>query len=294
MLAWSIVTAVVAVPTVIEAPTLIDGFVVLGVGAVLPLALPSRGWLVVAPSVALAVCAPAGSVAALLVVPWLAQGAALVVRTMARARQDRSLRLDRAAEVAAVGFSVVASVALLQSCLGAELLGIGEPIVELTAVHFVYAGAAALTLARGNLATRPGGTARLAVVVTAVAPPVVAIGFVTGAALAQVGGAVLMTVAVWLTAVLHLRAAREPACPRATQVLLGMSGISVWVPMALAVAWAAAQHGDVPLVRLVPVLSIADMVRVHGTANALGFTLCGLLARRLPVVRPARIGEVMA
>jgi hypothetical protein len=45
--------------------------------------------------------------------------------------------------------------------------------------------------------------------------------------------------------------------------------------MVLAVAWAAGQHWDVPL------LSVPDMVRTHGAANALGFVLCGLLARRI-------------
>jgi hypothetical protein len=40
--------------------------------------------------------------------------------------------------------------------------------------------------------------------------------------------------------------------------------------MILALAWAAGQHVDVPA------LSIPDMVRTHGVANALAFTLCGL------------------
>ncbi len=44
--------------------------------------------------------------------------------------------------------------------------------------------------------------------------------------------------------------------------------------MVLAVAWAAGQHWHVPA------LSIPDMARTHGIANALAFVLCGLLAAR--------------
>ncbi len=57
-------------------------------------------------------------------------------------------------------------------------------------------------------------------------------------------------------------------------MLLAISGLAIWVPMVLAVAWAAGQHWDVP------VLSIDDMVQAHGVPNALAFVLCGLLARR--------------
>jgi hypothetical protein len=45
--------------------------------------------------------------------------------------------------------------------------------------------------------------------------------------------------------------------------------------MVLAVAWALGQHWDVPA------LSIPDMVRTHGVANAFAFVICGLLGRRL-------------
>jgi hypothetical protein len=58
--------------------------------------------------------------------------------------------------------------------------------------------------------------------------------------------------------------------------------------MALAVAWAAGQHGDVP------VLSIPDMARTHGVTNALAFTLCGLLGRRLAAAVPAVHAAVAA
>src|SRR5205085_9087253 len=94
-------------------------------------------------------------------------------------------------------------------------------------------------------------------------------------------GAVLMTLGVWATASLHLgeavggRDAVGGGGPTSTprRALLAVSGLAVWAPMVLAVAWAAGQHWDVPF------LSIPDMARTHGVANALGFTFAGLLAR---------------
>jgi hypothetical protein len=116
---------------------------------------------------------------------------------------------------------------------------------------------------------------RWAVVCTAVAPPIVALGFVTEEAVPQVGGAVLLTVGVWLTAAGELREALGRHGPRVRRLLLAVSGIAIWAPMVLAVAWAAGQHWDVPF------LSIPDMARLHGLPNALGFVVAGLLARRM-------------
>ena len=49
-------------------------------------------------------------------------------------------------------------------------------------------------------------------------------------------------------------------------------GVAIWIPMVLAVAWAAGQHWDIPA------LSIPAMERTHGLANSLAFVLGGLLA----------------
>jgi hypothetical protein len=148
------------------------------------------------------------------------------------------------------------------------VLGSGGGVVELTAVHFVYAGAAVLTLA---LRTR----GRYAVVLVAAAPPVVALGFVTGYAAALVVGAVAMASGACLVGALQVRrAGRDGGLSPARRVLLGVSGLAVWAPMALAVYWPLAAP------YALPAPSIGLMVRTHGLANALGFCLCGLLATR--------------
>ena len=188
--------------------------------------------------------------------------------------------LDVVAGLAAHVWGLVAAGALLTSRLGLVVLGVHEPITELTAVHYVYAGVGALTLAVGGppqprTLRHRDACGRAAVLLTMAAPPVVALGFVTGAALPQVGGALLMAVGVCLTAALELtRVVRHQAAGWA-RALLGISALAIWVPMALAVAWAAGQHWAIP------VLSIPDMARTHGLANALGFILCGLIAGHL-------------
>ena len=116
------------------------------------------------------------------------------------------------AAASAVPFLVVAPTSLFASRAGLELFGIGEPIVELTAVHYTFAGVAALVLAgaaarEAEASGRGRRLALVAVAATAVAPPLVAAGFTTRAGVLQVGGAVLMTVGVWSTAALQLRAA---------------------------------------------------------------------------------------
>lgn len=239
---------------------LLDAAVVAGVAVVLPLALggPLAGWLTAAVAVAASFQLDRGAAAGALALPWLVVVAA--VGLAAVRRQGPLLFWNRvdATRVAACGWALVAGGSLVVSRLGWTPLGQREPIIQLTAIHYTYAGAAALVLAGWTRRWPP-------LVVTAAAPPVVALGFFTGHAVPQVGGAVLMAVGVCWTAALQLSTRR---------LLLVLSGLSIWAPMVLAVAWAAGQHWSIPI------LSIPDMARTHGAANAVGFVLCGLLARR--------------
>jgi hypothetical protein len=264
--------------------SLVDNVVLLGVAVVLPLALGGRWWWwpTAALSVLVSLSQPIGWRAAVFVLPWMVASIAVAINAV-RATTITRWNLPQAAAVLAPLYALVAAVAFASSRLGIELFGIGEPIVELTAIHYTYAGSAALVLVAHCLANETGAVlraAQAATLITALAPPIVATGFVTHAGVPQVGGAVLMTIGVGLTATLELRAAFSHERPLA-RVLLGASGIAIWIPMVLAVAWAAAQHWDVPA------LSIPDMERTHGVANALAFVLCGLLGRRLErSVRP--------
>jgi hypothetical protein len=175
------------------------------------------------------------------------------------------------ARLAAPAFGCVAAVAYASSRGGVALFGIGEPIVELTAVHFTYAGVGAVALA-GVVARTHGLLGTAAVALTVSAPTVVALGFLVEHPVPQVGGAVLMTVGVYLIAGLQLLDVRT--AHGAARSLLVVSGLAPWVPMVLAVAWATSLYADVPA------LSIPDMVRTHGTMNAV-FVVAGLVARTL-------------
>jgi hypothetical protein len=258
--------------------SLIDQIVLLGVAVVLPLALgPIWWWLAAAMAVLTSFVLPTGP-AGLLVLPFLVVAAATLSGGIRTAGPLYFWRRGDVIEILASLYALVAAGALASSRFGIEAFGIHEPIVELTSVHYMFAGTAALVLANATVADASGRwlrAAHAALLSSAVAPPIVAVGFVTRAALPQVGGAILMTLGVWLTATLQLRRAASAWRRPAAAVLLGISGLAVWAPMVLAVAWAAGQHWDVPM------LSIPDMARTHGLANALAFVLCGLSGRRM-------------
>jgi hypothetical protein len=261
-----------------DADLLIDVAVVAGAGLVMPLASGRRrSWLVAAAAALVALARPTGPGAAALALVWVVVAVAGVVsmgRPLLDGRRRRSLLA--CAGLLGAGYAVVAGLAFVASRGGVAAFDIGEPIVELTAVHFTYAGVGALALAATSLrlaTRREAPLARVAVVLTAAAPPVVAAGFVLGHAVPQVGGAVMMTLGVWATAWTQLRQVRHPLTWDARRVALLVSGLAPWVAMVLAVGWAASNFWSVPA------LAIPDMARTHGTLQMV-FVLCGLWARR--------------
>jgi YndJ-like protein len=215
-----------------------------------------------------------GPGAAAWVIPWL--GVAVLVGI-----KDVSAPLPVAA---ASLFLMVSAASLVASRLGITVGRIGEPIVELTAVHYGVAGYGATLLAwRSNavVSRRHRRVATIAIVATIAAPPLVALGFLTGAAVPQVGGAALLTVGVLATAFVTGTDARRRAGDRRTKALFAVCAAAPVAPMVLAVVWAAAQHWAVPA------LDIPSMARIHGTTNFVGFVACGLVGyQRLRVITP--------
>jgi hypothetical protein len=262
--------------------SLIDLAVLAGIAVVVPVALRRAWlpWLAVAGAAAVAFRQDRGSAAAvLLAVPWVLLAAGTLLALVRAAGPVRSWTVRSLPPLLSAGYLLAASAWLVISRAGGQPTGISEPIVELTAVHFTYIGVGAITLAAAAEAGARGRRAHqvgvVAVVLTAGVPPLVAVGFVTGWALPQVMGAVLLTIGVWCTAGLELQRSIGARVGRLTRALLLVSGLAVWVPMVLAVAWAAGEHWDVPA------LSIPDMVRTHGAVNAICFIGAGLLAMRL-------------
>lgn len=260
----------------------VDAVVVGGLTVVAPLAFHGWGrWAVAALAASIGMRLDPGGLAALAAMPAVGASAWTIgCRVFGLGGRDRRSAarevrsLPALAHLLAPVWAGVAALSLLSSLAGIELVGIGEPIVRLTAVHYLYAGVGALTIARrvGEQRDGEGRLSDVAIVATAMAPPIVAAGFVLGHPVPQIGGAVLMTVGVWSTAILLLADASRSLGP-ANQALRVVAGLTPWVPMVLAVAWATAQH-----VAGTPALSIPDMARIHGLANGVGFVIVGLLA----------------
>lgn len=225
---------------------------------------------------AVCVCATVGGVA---LVGWVASGDASAVELV-------RWPLAIVTMAVALGFLTVGGAWLVVSCLGLRPFDLSTDIVRLTAVHFHYAGFGMALLAATGLACADWMASRVALSLGSVAaiagPPIVALGFVADSALAQVGGAVVVTVAAWaigfgtfLLATSSTQARVVPSWERglaqwAGRILLVLSALSPVLPMLLAVQWALAQHVSVPA------LSVHDMANTHGVINGIGFVIGGL------------------
>ncbi|WP_052666345.1 YndJ family transporter [Nitriliruptor alkaliphilus] len=215
-----------------------------------------------------------------LVVPWVA--ASVVIVLVVAGRWWRGGRAGHGAVlVVACGYLAFGALWLLADRAAFEPAGFGPPFVRLTAVHFTYAGFVTTVLAACAWARQPDDrVASVAVITIVVAPPIIAVGFLTVGAL-QIVGAVLLTVGTYALAWVTLRHV-VPTVPRSAAWLLGLSSVSVLVPMLLAVQWAVGTNLGTPA------LSIPHMAATHGVANAVGFALLGVLGWRLvPRERPA-------
>ena len=217
-------------------------------------------------------------------------GGWLVVVPLAVGRAGSAQRrsLSPLAQLAIVGYGFVAVGAVITSASGWTIFGIEEPIVELTAVHFLYAGIGATALADFAHRQREGRLGSCALLATIGSPPIVALGFVTKVGPVQVGGAVTMTIGVWATAIILGQIALRRATSAPARLMLGLAAVVPWVPMMLAAFWAAGQHWDVRA------LSIDAMIRTHGAANSTGFIISGLVGRLLVLrTTPAPVKAVL-
>lgn len=228
-----------------------------------PLALPLLGVRPaldrpLQPAALLAVAAlllPAGPAAALLATPYAALALLLGLSALLRLRRDRALL-----PAAAVAWLGVGAGWLVLSRAGLHPLGYTDAVVELTAVHFHVAGLAATVLAA--CAARAGGP-RWAALTVALAPPVVAAGYV-GPEVLQLVGAVLLTAGLLRLAAWSLR--------HETDALVRLWAAELVLAMPLAVLW------SLGVVYGVPHLTLGQMAATHGVLNALG-AAAGLAGR---------------
>jgi len=218
-----------------------------------------------------------GALAAGLAAGWLGFSGLLAIAGLTRLWRGGFRSLDAVFAVAAFLYLPVGGAWLVASRLGLTPMGFQEPIVLLTAVHFHYAGFAAPILARSTrLELGPGSPRSIGRVLfnviaagVLVGPGLLAAGFVIGPRVKLAAALILAASEIGLAASLFGALTRVRGL--AAKSLIGVAASSVMFAMILAALWAI---GEYPLQ---PFVHLQQMARLHGTANAFGFTLCGLL-----------------
>lgn len=230
-------------------------------------------------ALAAAYALPRGSTAALFAVPWLVVAGILAgcgsIRGYHHWRRERSGSLPDLAIDAGLVYLAVGGVWALLDRWGARPLGFEPVIVLLTAIHFHYAGLC-LPVLTGLAGRVVGGrTAGAAAAGVIAGVPMVA----AGITLAQLGlGTALEALAAWITAVaglltasLYLRLASRPGAPAVARALWALAGVALGASMVLAGLYGT--RAAFPVAGL----DIPRMRALHGSANALGFALAGVL-----------------
>ena len=219
---------------------------------------------------------PAGPVAAVLALPWLAVTGITVLAAGSRILRDEDRFRPGVAHAtdAAVAFLAVGATFAVIDRLGARPLGLPATIILLTAVHFHFAGFV-LPLA-GALAYRRRSRRWLEIALGAVVVgiPVTALGFIglpfanwIGALLTAGGGFGIGLATLLVVSTLLRGPAGGPAAGLAV-----IAGASLLISMPMAVIYATGTLVGSTW------LDLPTMARVHGTINVLGFSLPVIVA----------------
>lgn len=219
---------------------------------------------------------------------WLAVCVLIAMSALAEFFKARPSRPEGYLPIASCLFLAVGAVWLVVFRAGIRPQDLPEEIVELTAVHFHYAGFGGPILAFhaarwlrvlpgrwDNLAAYAGVGVVLAMVLVAAGT--------FGSPLLELEGSVLVALSlIAIAAGTTLVAWRLPLGPR---VLLLASSACVWISMVLAIQYAVGQF------LVVGGLSVQDMARTHGVLNVffVVFGLAGwkLAGKRVELRQPA-------
>ncbi len=279
-------------PIVIGQLTLVDLLLLLAAVVIVPLGLrlvPLRGpratrmlrlARLVQPAGAVAAVVaflvPQGWTAAVIALGWLVPCALASLAGLLALFETRSWRPVPLVSAAALAYLSVGAAWLVASRAGMRL-GFSPAIVELTGVHFHYAGFAATLLAALALhALRNAGqtvrrVATTAAAMVVVGTPITAIGITTRSAAATIAGPVLLACGILTIAGITAFLIAPALENAAARWLLRLSAAGVLLPMLLGVDYAVSR------VFAVPALDLRWMAAIHGDLNALAFALPGLL-----------------
>ena len=171
---------------------------------------------------------------------------------------------------AALVFWPVGCVWLVISRLGVNPLGFSDDIVLLTAVHFHFAGFAALTILGMIGRFAEGMLYRLTAWGAITGIPFLALGITFSPSL-ECAAALLLAASLVSAAGITGFVVLPSVTERGAKALLAVSAASVAAAMAFAGIYALGKYTGRNW------LEIPEMAKVHGFINALGFSLCGLV-----------------
>jgi hypothetical protein len=219
---------------------------------------------------------PPGPLTGLLVFPWLVMTALLAATGAVRLLQRGISPAWKLCRDVGLVFVVIGGAWTLADRANVKPLGFGADIVQLTAVHFHYAGLALPLLAGCVLRQRDSRIGNAAGFGVLLGVPLVAIG-ITGAqfgagTIGEFVAAAVLAPSAMVIGALQIRLAFDACPPGFRRGLLVGSAASLIVGMTLALLYAA--RGVVA----VEWLDIPWMRASHGTLNALGFAFCGACA----------------
>lgn len=221
-----------------------------------------------------------GWLASLASVPWVSVLLMLAIIGLRRMRNRGFHPVALACRDFGLIYSAVGGAWLLADRVGLRPLGFDPSIVLLTAVHFHYAGLLLPALTGFALAAldRPERFSFVGVGVIA-GVPAVAIG-ITATQLGwdprvEVGAALVMGLSGLAAAMIHLRLAMQTQWRNGARALWLVAGLSLATGMVLALL-----YGVRSFFHPFPWLDIPWMRALHGSVNALGFGVCGLLGWR--------------
>jgi len=219
-----------------------------------------------------------GGVAAALTLPWLASCVLVSLSGLLELVAVRPFALEGILRSVATGYLTFGAGWFFLSRLGVRPLDFPDAVVELTGVHFHFAGFAAVLVActaaaRGH-GRAPGRFAIAGAVGAVAAMPIIALGITYSTKLAAMGASLIGVSLVSVAIAQITMIARDELRP-AAKALLGLSSLSVVAAMVLAVQYTMGQAFDTPA------LTIDQMARTHGILNGAGFMLLGLLGWHL-------------
>jgi hypothetical protein len=233
------------------------------------------GYPIAAAAGLLAIALPSGIGSAAVALVWLAFTLLAALHGLTRAFGG-GRRIEELSVAAGFVYLAVGGGWLVLWRSGIAIMDFGEHVPLLTAIHFHYAGfASPILVGFIGRELRAAGTRLWPIYVSAAAlvivgPTLVALG-IAGVRTIEAPAAAILAVGTATVAVLALAAVlrRVRGVARA---LLAVSSAAAIVAMTLAALYAVGN----PLG--ISAIGLEDMVRWHGSFNALGYVFCGLLA----------------